>query len=231
MRALIAQGILGPALIVFVNFHSATALTLTPPSVSATRVAGRSLHAAALAPATLPKAMVFDLDGCLWYPEMYMMWGGGAPFSVRGDGDLSDQTGKRVYLLGDVRRIFYQLKTAPEWEGVMVAVASCTDEPDWARECMRKFNVGPNVHMDDVVQVEEICKGNKRGHLKRIAQVTGIPLEEMLFFDNERGNCIDVAELGVTVAWVPDGVTAYAWEQSLEQFPEPGTIFDFRMGG
>ena len=39
---------------------------------------------------TLPKAVVFDLDGCLWYPDMYMLWGGGAPFRVRSDGDLDD---------------------------------------------------------------------------------------------------------------------------------------------
>ena len=32
-------------------------------------------------------------------------------------------------LLGDVRRVLYELKTETEWEGVVVAVASCTDEP------------------------------------------------------------------------------------------------------
>ena len=31
---------------------------------------------------------------------MYMLWGGGAPFSVRDDGDLNDCVGKRTYLLG-----------------------------------------------------------------------------------------------------------------------------------
>ena len=28
----------------------------------------------------LPKALVFDLDGCCWDPEMYELWGGGSPF-------------------------------------------------------------------------------------------------------------------------------------------------------
>ena len=28
----------------------------------------------------LPKAFVFDLDGCCWDPEMYELWGGGSPF-------------------------------------------------------------------------------------------------------------------------------------------------------
>uniref|UniRef100_A0A7S3B824 FCP1 homology domain-containing protein n=1 Tax=Haptolina ericina TaxID=156174 RepID=A0A7S3B824_9EUKA len=189
---------------------------------------------------------------------MYMLWGGGgerivclkpwvrtlsdeskpslmsAPFRVRADGDLDDRSGKRVSLLGDVRRVLYELKTETEWEGVVVAVASCTDEPAWARECMRKFEVGPvgsGTCLDDCMHIEEIAKGNKQGHLRRISDTTGVPLEEMIFFDNERGNCLDVAALGVTVAWVPEGVTAGAWEQSLERYPAPGEIFDFRMGG
>ena len=29
----------------------------------------------------LPKILVFDLDGCVWWPEMYHLWGGGgSPF-------------------------------------------------------------------------------------------------------------------------------------------------------
>ena len=93
---------------------------------------------------TLPKVVAFDLDGCLWYPDMYMLWGGGAPFTVRDDGDLDDVRGQRTYLLGDVRRIMHELHSAEEWQGVTVAVASCTDEPAWARECMRLFEVGPS---------------------------------------------------------------------------------------
>ena len=48
----------------------------------------------------LPKAVVFDLDGCLWYPDMYMLWGGGAPFTEGGSGELTDRAGQRVQMLG-----------------------------------------------------------------------------------------------------------------------------------
>ena len=74
------------------------------------------------------------------------------------------------------------------------------------------------------LQVEEIHKGNKQGHLRSISERTGIPLTEMLFLDNERGNCVDVAALGVTVAYTPSGVTAGAWEAALARFPSPGEI-------
>ena len=30
----------------------------------------------------VPKVFVFDLDGCCWDPEMYELWGGGAPFKA-----------------------------------------------------------------------------------------------------------------------------------------------------
>ena len=132
----------------------------------------------------------------------------------------------------------HELKTSPEWQSSVVAVASRTDEPSWALECMRKFVVSPAGSAEEVCimdcideRANEINKGNKRGHLQRISDATGVPLDEMLFFDNERDNLIDVAPMGVTCAWVPEGVTAAAWASSLERFPSPGEILDFRRGG
>lgn len=29
----------------------------------------------------LPKIVALDLDGTVWSPDMYMLWGGGAPFT------------------------------------------------------------------------------------------------------------------------------------------------------
>ena len=32
----------------------------------------------------LPRVLAFDLDGCVWDPEMYELWGrGGSPFTPR----------------------------------------------------------------------------------------------------------------------------------------------------
>lgn len=50
----------------------------------------------------LPKLFVFDLDNCVWFPEMYQLWGGGSPFREGKNGDLADCSGERVYLMGDV---------------------------------------------------------------------------------------------------------------------------------
>ena len=101
----------------------------------------------------VPRVFVFDLDGCCWDPEMYELWGGGSPFTENKDGSLSDRNGTRVRLLGDVKNILYELKTEPQYKDSIVAVASTCDEPDWGRECIKKFPVGGAFKMFDVFQV------------------------------------------------------------------------------
>ena len=68
----------------------------------------------------LPKLLVFDLDGCLWEPEMYELHGG-SPFTLRpNDGDLTDRNGTHIELIGDVRQImlgelFYPIFLSLRW--------------------------------------------------------------------------------------------------------------------
>ena len=92
-----------------------------------------------------PLMYVFDLDGCVWDPEMYQLWGGGAPFAAdpQREGDLLDCKGTKVYLMADVRRIWRMLHEDPAYADARVAVASCCDEPGWADECLSKFTVAP----------------------------------------------------------------------------------------
>ena len=49
-----------------------------------------------------------------------------------------------------------ELKTDPKWEGTKVCVASCTDEPSWAQECMALFEIGDGMVIKDAMQLEEI---------------------------------------------------------------------------
>jgi len=82
----------------------------------------------------LPKALVFDLDGCVWYPEMYQLWGtGGSPFTPAKGGDLKTRSGELVELMEDTREIMHELGTADKWKDTVVAVASCCDEPRYNR--------------------------------------------------------------------------------------------------
>ena len=83
--------------------------------------------------------------------------------------------------------------------------AGTAPQPSWDRE--------PNVRCDhpvtDVVGDAPVVirSGSKVGHFKTIAHESGVPLREMLFFDNERTNIQEVEGLGVTSVYCPRGLT------------------------
>jgi hypothetical protein len=63
----------------------------------------------------IPKIVVFDLDGCLWRPEMYKLLnfsidGGSAPLtpSKYDDNTLLTQGGEPLSLLGNVRDVMWE---------------------------------------------------------------------------------------------------------------------------
>lgn len=165
--------------------------------------------------------VVFDLDACCWYPEMYQLWGGGAPFkqdSVTPNNMLTDCKGTNCRLLGDVAACWAECHTRIQsGEPLLLGVASRSDEPSWARECLRKFMVKPGVCMMDVVteQLCEIYKGSKVDHFKALQKKTSIPFQRMCFFDDDMSNIRDVSKLGVHCIYTPDGVTRKLFMQGV----------------
>ena len=173
-----------------------------------------------------PKVVVFDLDGCLWDPEMYMLsWRGGAPFEPDGDAMLS-QSGERVVLLGAAREILRELRTTDDWSATKVAISSRTDEPAWAAELLDKFRVDDMV-LGDCFDAREITKESKSSHFRRLKEKYSCDYEDMLFFDNEYGNCREISSLGVTVAFSPDGVTGDVWAEAVAAFPSESIVNDY----
>lgn len=179
------------------------------------------------------KLIVFDLDYTLWKPEMYQLWGGGgAPFTKDPKtGDVFDRQGTPVRLMGDSRAILRKLHE----EGIPIAVASKTDEPSWADECLRKIEVVPGKTMKEIITYEEIYQTNKKKHLQNLKKKTGFSFEEMIFFDNEYGNIADVSSLGkileilkstnlqilligVISIHTPQGMTFKHLENGIEEF-------------
>ena len=165
----------------------------------------------------LPKLIAFDLDGTIWTPDMYQLWGGGAPFRLAKNGkDLVDRIGQSVRLLGITDQILHDLHTNPALQHIKVAWVSCTDEPDWAEECLQKFQTSGGVAIEQVVHSKQIFKANKQQHFKRLHdQFPDIAFHEMLFFDNESGNIRSVSQLGVKSYYCEDGMTKRAWEEGL----------------
>ena len=57
-----------------------------------------------------------------------------------------------------------------------VAYCSCTDEPSWAAECMRLFEVGDGITMEQAAPIKQIFKATKTEHFTRINKATGMLL-------------------------------------------------------
>lgn len=167
------------------------------------------------------KLVAFDLDGTIWCPDMYQLWGGGAPFKESVDGkELTDCIGNKVRLLGISADVLRDLYADPFLSQVKVAWVSCTDEPEWATECLSKFKFGdPGISIDNVADVSLIFKANKQVHFRNLKELyPDIDYASMLFFDNEFGNVKNVSSLGVRCIHCPDGLTQAAWNSGLALF-------------
>jgi magnesium-dependent phosphatase 1 len=160
----------------------------------------------------LPKVVVWDVDGTLWLPEMYQL-PGGAPFKQTGE-SLQDVRGKEVSLLADAREILWTFHRR-----VRFAVASTSDEPAWAHECLQKFlawegKTLANIFDPDGIEIYGAMA--KTVHFAEISAKLGVAYSEMLFLDNELRNIEAVAPLGVTcVHTPPGGVTLEIFERAL----------------
>ena len=137
----------------------------------------------------LPKLVAFDLDGTIWSPDMYQLWGGGAPFTPKSTHpicQLADKSNQSVRLLGDIQQILDELKE----QGVIISWVSCTDEPRWANECLDLFeskNGSKLASFVDVSKGKQIFKANKQRHFEKLQKMyPSVSYNEMLFFDNEK---------------------------------------------
>ncbi|CAJ1405627.1 unnamed protein product [Effrenium voratum] len=174
----------------------------------------------------LPRCVVFDLDGCIWSPEMYeLSWDrGGSPFRYDEKGVMRDRNGCAILLHSGVDRALTEMASETKWQDTQVAVASCCDVPPWAFELLGKFEFGPSrAKLSQVISTAQIHKGSKQGHLREIRDTVGCDFDDMIFFDNEPYNCDQVARLSVTCVYCPEGVTTEAWTAGIEAFPVPGS--------
>mmetsp|Transcript_3509 Transcript_3509/g.10359 ORF Transcript_3509/g.10359 Transcript_3509/m.10359 type:complete len:174 (-) Transcript_3509:68-589(-) len=168
-----------------------------------------------------PKLVVFDLDACCWFPEMYMM-GRGSPFAKTSNPDhMTSAGGETVKLLGITREVWSMLYGDARFAETGIAVASRCDEPAWARELLGMYEVAPGVSFWNALgdgRLAEIYKGSKIKHFEALRQKTGVAFSDMLFFDDDPMNISAVGGLGVLSILTPSGVTKDAWEQGLAKF-------------
>lgn len=168
------------------------------------------------------------------YELLYFSGGAGGPFTKSPDydtdGTLLTTKGEPVRLLGQVRQIMASLHRTQQFAPHQMGISSRTNQPDWARELLQKFTIAsisddsPTDNASEFALADmfggpiQIASDSKVAHFQRISEKTGVPLDQILFFDNERGNCREIAQLGVAVGYCPDGVTQTLWDICLDNF-------------
>jgi magnesium-dependent phosphatase 1 len=173
-----------------------------------------------------PIVIVFDVDGTIWSPEMYELWGrGGAPFRKNGDCELSlrDKDNNVVqYCHKDLPEIFAAIYHAKQdaKRPIKVATASTCDEPEWARELLRTFTfrcrAGKQHAIGEVFDYHRIITASdKSQHFRDIVREFGCGYEDLVFFDNQMNNISLAKRLGVQCVYTPSGCSWAHWCEVL----------------
>ncbi|ORX38182.1 magnesium-dependent phosphatase-1 [Kockovaella imperatae] len=159
-------------------------------------------------PDAWPLLVAFDLDYTLW--DLWIDTHVTPPLKRTGDDInlLHDRRGQDFSFYRDVPSILAELKR----RSIHVAACSRTSAVELAREALGMLLVpgheggGKPVKAVTYFNTMEIYPGSKLRHFREVHRKTGIPYDQMLFFDDEHRN-FEVESLGVTMQLVPSSGT------------------------
>ncbi len=167
----------------------------------------------------LPKAVVFDLDETLWDREVDCS--GGPPFFISRESrnTLFCSRHTPINLYEDVPFIFDALADDAR---VKVGYASRTWEPEWAKAALKQVPCGAEkpVNMWTIASGSGWGDHSKVSHLKAVSSQMHVPLESILFYDNEMRNIRDVKPMGVHCWYCPDGLDRKGFIDSLVDYSD-----------
>ncbi|XP_020286307.1 magnesium-dependent phosphatase 1-like [Pseudomyrmex gracilis] len=153
-----------------------------------------------------PKVIVFDLDYTLW--PFWVDTHVDPPFKKGSHDKIVDAHGKTVQYYTDVPDILKQLSE----EGYELGVASRTSEIKGANQLLDLFG------WRKYFKYIEIFPGSKVTHFFNIQKNSQIDFKDMIFFDDESRNIVEVGKLGVHAVLVRDGVTRQVIKSALQSF-------------
>lgn len=193
----------------------------------------------------LPQLVVFDLDQCLWHPEMYTL--DELPsdpvigkLGTYGDGVISVRSGyEQIQLFPDALRILqeYYLNMYPN---IRIAAASSADTSravQIGRTAMNILEVLPGVTMRQVFaknwpagfegnlqigRTPPLSSDKSATHFPILKRETGIDYPGMVFFDDclWGDHCANVARNcpGVVTQKTPRGLQTSEWKAALRAY-------------
>lgn len=101
---------------------------------------------------------------------------------------------------------------------LLLGTASRTHAPDLANTLLRQLHVQPsNKRAIDYFDHMQIFPGDKKQHFSKIHKASGVPYDEMLFFDDEVRNR-NVESVGVVMCLVRDGVTRAEVDRGVREW-------------
>ena len=175
----------------------------------------------------LPQTIVFDLDDCLWSPEMYTLSSMPtspvtAPLHSSGVGVVGVRSGSSTVRLFPEALSVLQRVASGEYEGVTFALASSSEEPAYSNACLEALEVLPGVKMSSLFPYRAIGRtgeltSRKTTHFKSLKrQFPEMDYKRTLFFDDcnwgDHVGDLNTA-LGVKGIRTPNGLTVADFEE------------------
>jgi magnesium-dependent phosphatase 1 len=182
----------------------------------------------------LPTMIVFDLDDCLWTPEMHELrnpptqpvQGSLNAAALQGVVGMKNKSGQTVRLYDGARKTLYELATNIAYKGILLAAASTSLEPSYSHLCLQGIEILPGLTLRNMLKFDQIGRSgrlnsDKITHFRLLQDESNVAYKEMLFFDdcNWGDHCGRVNQaFGIVSQRTPYGLTYKEFLQGLQSY-------------